>query len=69
MPVLILMLAIGLIVLAQANDAGPIIAIASWCGVVGLMLVLAWHQRLKRRTVESAPSLLDLDQRRPPREP
>ena len=69
MPILLLMLVIGFALLAQARDVGAIIAIAAWCAVVGAMIVLVWHQRLKRRTTESAPSLLDLDQRRrPPRE-
>lgn len=69
MPILFLMLVLGFVLLAQADEIGAIIAIAAWCTVVGAMLVLVWHQRLKRRTAESAPSLLDLDQRRrPPRE-
>ncbi len=68
MPILILMLVIGFALLAQARDVGAIIAIAAWCAVVGAMLALVWHQRMKRRAAESSPSLLDLDQRRPPRE-
>jgi len=68
MPILLLMLVIGFALLAQARDVGAIIAIAVWCAVVGAMLVLVWHQRMQRRASESSPSLLDLDQRRPPRE-
>ena len=69
MPILLLMLVIGFVLLVQADEIGAILAIAAWCAAVGAMIVLVWHQRLKRRTAESAPSLFDLDQRRrPPRE-
>lgn len=69
MPVLVLMFAIGLVLLTQARDVEATIALSAWCGVVGLMLALAWLRRIKgRREAVSSRSLLELDseQRRPP---
>lgn len=68
MPVLLLMLAIGLAVLSRSDDPVTTIALGVWCGVVGLMLAFAWSRRVRRRrSAESAPSLLDLDAAPPPR--